>query len=88
MKWVFGIIGAIALVAVGVYVDIYLCLVRGVELIAQGLQAHPSNGGDIAWGVVRIILSGVGVSVTAILAALLLAGIGAIEPRSRSRAKK
>ena len=40
-------------VAVAIYVGLWVCMVGGVVNVIDGVKATPTDGGLIAWGVVR-----------------------------------
>ena len=72
---IFGNAGAVlvclAIVVVGFFFDIKWCLVGGIEQIVHGAQAHPTNTGEIVWGVVRTVLTGLVTWVDVVLAVIV-----------------
>jgi hypothetical protein len=72
MKVLIGIILTIALIVAGVWLDLVVFLVGGVEEIIRGIHAHGSlQSHDIAFGIVHLVCSGAGVAVAAILIAVV-----------------
>jgi len=85
MRKFFGVLLIIVGIAVGVYIDIWLCLIGGIEEIVSGATAQPVNGTQIAWGFVRaFVFTGIGVFVAWILVAVG-AGVAGSKPRLRLR---
>jgi hypothetical protein len=72
---VLAVVVAIALVVAGVWFDVGYLLIGGIEEIVRGVQATPVSGHDIGFGILRVVLTGVGFAVSIWLALLaLLAG--------------
>lgn len=67
MKVVIGILGWLALIAAGIYVDVVLLLVGGINEIVKGATAHPINGDLVGWGIAHVVFCGVGVFVAILL---------------------
>ena len=67
MKVVLAAIFTVVVVALGLWFDIGWALVGGIEQIIHGFQAHPASASEIAWGVVRVIVSGLGFAVAVFL---------------------
>ena len=65
----------LAIVVVGFFFDIKWFLVGGIEQIVHGAQAHPTNTGDIVWGVIRAVLTGV-VTWVAVALAVIVGKLG------------
>jgi hypothetical protein len=63
VKILIGVLGWLALIAAGLFVDIYLLLVKGVKEIVQGAQAAPANGNVIAWGTAHVVFFGIGLGI-------------------------
>lgn len=61
----------LAIVVVGFFFDIKWFLVGGIEQIVHGAQAHPTNTGEIVWGVVRTVLTGLVTWVAVVLAVIV-----------------
>lgn len=80
---IFGVLLAIAGIVTGIWVDIWLLLVGGIKMIVAGVTTDPVNGSDIAWGIVRVLCTGVGgtISVVAIIAGVSLALYGSTRRR-------
>lgn len=57
-KLCIGILLAIAAVAGGLYVGIWLCLVGGIVQVIEGAKATPVSSMDVALGVVRFMFAG------------------------------
>ena len=77
MKVAIGIICTVALVAAGIYFDLIVLLVGGIEEIVRGAHAHGSRQGhDIAFGVVHIIGTGLGIFAAGLLIMLVWAVLG------------
>jgi len=55
MMKVIGVFLVMLAVALGLYVGFGLLFVPGVVQIIQGANAHPVAGGDVAWGIVKVI---------------------------------
>lgn len=61
MKSLLFLIGCLCLVgavAAGLYVGFYLCLYCGIVLIVKSAVATPVVASGIAWGVVRVLCTG------------------------------
>ena len=58
MSKIIGVFMILIGVVVGLYVGIDLMFVRGVIQFVNGVKAEPTNGNDIAWGVVRVFSAG------------------------------
>jgi hypothetical protein len=59
VKMLLGILLVVAAVVVGIYVGIWWCLIGGIVSIIEGAKANPVSARDIAFGIVRILFSGV-----------------------------
>lgn len=57
MRTLFGVLLILGGVALAVYVGIVLMFVGGIMQVVDGFNATPNNGGDIAWGFVKIFLA-------------------------------
>jgi TM2 domain-containing membrane protein YozV len=79
MRIVLGVIGWLVLLAAGVYVDIVLFLVGGINEIILGATSNPVNGDLIGWGVAHLLFSGVGVFVATLLGIGLTALLAAFD---------
>lgn len=53
-----GILIVLAGVLLGIWLGIVVMLVGGIIQGVHGVTAHPVNGTDIGWGVVRVLFSG------------------------------
>ncbi len=73
MKLVLAVVAAVAIFAVGVYVDLSWFLIGGIEQIIHGAQTTPVNGHDIAVGVVRFLLSGLATWLTVVVGIFVIA---------------
>ena len=62
-----GILVGLAIVGAGVVFDLSFFLIGGIEEIIRGVQAHPMSDHDIAFGIVRVLCSGIGFTVGIIL---------------------
>lgn len=58
MSKIIGVFMILIGVVVGLYVGIDLMFVRGIIQFVNGVKAEPTNGNDIAWGVVRVFFAG------------------------------
>ena len=86
---VIGVILIVATIVAGIWFDIVIMLVGGIEQIVRGVQVHPWSGHDIGWGIAHIVLSGVGVGVAALLCILWVAIARAVAgPSVRSRQRQ
>ena len=63
----------LALLVGGGYLDVTIMLVGGILRIAHGASGSPVNTGEIVWGVVRVLFSGVFIWVGAVLSGILWA---------------
>jgi hypothetical protein len=63
MKVVLAAIFTVVVVVLGLWFDIGWALVGGIEQIVHGAQASPVSASEIAWGVVRVLISGIGFAV-------------------------
>ena len=43
--------------ALTVYLSLWVCLIGGILEVAQGIN-EPSGLGDIVWGIIRVLLTG------------------------------
>ena len=84
---VIGVILIVATIVAGIWFDIVIMLVGGIEQIVRGVQVHPWSGHDIGWGIAHIVLSGVGVGAAALLCILWVA-IFFAGPSVRSRQRQ
>jgi hypothetical protein len=74
--YVLGGLLSLVCIAAGLYVGIDLMLVRGIIQIVHGAQHHPSQTGQIAWGVVRVVFCEAPISLGFFLAALIGSAMG------------
>jgi hypothetical protein len=75
IKKFIGVVLIIAGLVLGVYLGLWVMFVGGIEQIIDGVQAEPdANGGDIAWGIVRIFFAGAIGTITAVI----IGGIGGL----------
>ena len=74
--YVLGGLLALACIAAGLYVGIDLMLVHGIIQVVHGAQHHPSQTGQIAWGVVRVLFFEAPISLGFILAVLIGGTVG------------
>lgn len=58
---------------IGVALCIWLLSVGGIEQIVTGASAHPADGSDIAWGIVRTVCTGLGLVISFCVAAFVAA---------------
>jgi hypothetical protein len=65
-----------ACVALGVYGSLVIMLMHGIVMVTHGLQAHPDNSSQIAWGIVRIVFCELPAAVGFIAASLAWAVFG------------
>ncbi len=72
MRKVAGVLIGIAGVLAAGYVGVVVFFIGGIEKIVDGVNAHPTDGHEIAWGVIQIVVYD---SVIGVLA-LLAIGIG------------
>lgn len=56
MKKLLGFLLILAGAALGLYVGGWLCLIGGIVDVVDGTKATPTNGGLIAWGLVKALL--------------------------------
>lgn len=61
MKQIIGILIAIAGIALGLYIGVWLMFVGGIIQIVNSI--NPANGLGIALGILRIVFCGIGVFV-------------------------
>lgn len=76
-------------VAGGFGTDILFFLVGGIEEVVRGISAHPLNGTDIAWGLIKaLVFDGLGIFASFFL--LILPGIGLMtsQPRLLRRGRR
>ena len=76
IEWVILILQLLVLGAIivgGVYVAIWLCLAGGIMQFIEGVKADPTSGKDIAWGIVRFLLTGPSVFISIIAFSLTAA---------------
>jgi hypothetical protein len=87
MRAALGVFLIVATIACGIWLDIRFMIVGGIELIVRGVQLHPMNGSDIAWGIVRaVVLDGVFIAGAVVISmgwAALLLGRGRFARRRR-----
>lgn len=87
MKTLIGVLIIILGVVVGIYVGLVLCLVGGITQLLDAVQQDPVPSRDVAWGVVRILASGVaGMAsfwLTAVVGMVLISDDSSISRRSR-----
>ena len=57
MKILIAILATLLLLVGSFYLVFNLCLVGGIVQTIEGYQAEPNDASDIAWGIVRIIIS-------------------------------
>ncbi len=58
MKYIFGTLVILAGVVLGLYLGLYVCLYGGFVMLIEGCKQNPISAGDIAFGIVRILTSG------------------------------
>lgn len=61
IEWIILIFQLLVLGAIilgGAYVAIWLCLAGGIMQFIEGIKADPTSSKDIAWGIVRFLLTG------------------------------
>jgi hypothetical protein len=76
MRALIGWLIALAGIALGVWLDIFVFLVGGIKEVIDGFSAHPHISGDIAWGLVKCIaFNGLGI-VAAVLIVLFGIAVG------------
>lgn len=63
-KKIVGIALIIGAIAAGIWVDIVVLMVGGIQKVLAGLSTDPWNGEEVGWGVVHVAFSGVGLGVT------------------------
>lgn len=76
MKAILGIAMCVGGVALGVYVGIWVCLVGGIVDVINGFGASPFDALGIAWGVVKVLFTGVAGVVSAYL--LIIPGVALV----------
>ena len=59
MKTFFGLLLILASIVVGLYVGVWFCFVGGIVQIIAAVQLTPINALTVAWGVAKVIFSGV-----------------------------
>jgi TM2 domain-containing membrane protein YozV len=79
MRIVLGVIGWLVLIAAGIYVDVVLLLVGGINEIILGATSNPVNGDLIGWGIAHLVFCGVGVFVATLLGIGLTALLAAFD---------
>lgn len=70
MKTTVGILLVIAGVAFGVYVGLWLCLIGGVVQIIQSVQGSSVDAWGVAFGIARVLCTGIAGTLTAFVAVL------------------
>lgn len=73
LRVVLAVIFAAALLVFGIWIDIGYFYVGGIEEIVRGAQAVPVSGHDIGWGIVRIMLGGIGTAIAIMTGAGIIA---------------
>ena len=59
MKMVFGILMIVGGIALAIYLGIWVCFIGGiVEIINEIRSSQPVVAMNIAWGILRIVISG------------------------------
>jgi hypothetical protein len=78
-------------IALGIWIDIFVLLIGGINETVVGFDAHPHNGHEIAWGLVKaIVFTGTGVIVAIIViicGAVLIGWRRKPSRRNRSRSR-
>ena len=68
MKIILGVILILAGVAVGLYVGVWLCFIGGIIQIVDAIKTTPTEGFEIAIGILRVVFAGVAGVLSAFIA--------------------
>jgi len=71
MKKLLGVLLGLA----GVVCAVVFLFVGGIEQIVHGATANPVSAGSIAWGAIRVCLTGLGIWLAVILGAVVTAAL-------------
>lgn len=84
LKVVAGIALIIAGVVLGIWLGLVVMFVGGIVQIVDAVKSDPVSGGDIAWGIVRLMFA----SVVGTIAFWMCAGAGAGLLTSAEKSKR
>ncbi len=59
-KKIVGIVLIVGAIVAGIWVDIAVLLVGGIQKVLAGLSTNPWNGEEVGWDVVHVVFSGIG----------------------------
>lgn len=76
MRNVVAVLMIVGGVALGLYVGVWLCFIGGIVQIVDGVKAIPTDGLDIALGILRIVVAGAAGGISAFL--LVIPGVAAL----------
>jgi hypothetical protein len=70
-----AIVANVVLIVLGVYYDIWKLTIGGFVEIVDGAKANPLNKSEVAWGLLKMVMSGVGLIVAVLLCVAVTAAI-------------
>ena len=88
MNKVLGVLLIVAGIAAGLYVSVWVLFIGGIVDVVDGAKANPTDGGQIAWGLVKALILP---EITGWIIFIVVAGLGGLllgwdrSPRRRLR---
>lgn len=84
---ILGVLIVLGGVVLGVWIDVFVMLFGGIQLIVAGLNADPMNSSDIGWGVIHLVFCGIG-AIVAVVVVMLGAAMFKFGRFARPRKRK